>query len=325
MNLPASPVVVVTRRLPQSVEKALAARFDVRLNRDDVRLDAEGLREALRSADAVVCTVGDAITAEVLAADPLRARLLANVGVGFDHIDVAAATARGIAVTNTPGVLTDDTADLAVALMLMACRRLGEGERELRAGRWTGWRPMHHLATRVTGKTLGIIGMGRIGQAVARRAVHGFGMRLIYASRSPLPADMAAALGAVRMELDEVCAQADVVSLHVPSNDATRHLMSARRLALMPRHAVLVNTARGDVVDEAALADALARGAIAGAGLDVYAEEPRVFPGLLALDNVVLLPHLGSATLEARTAMGMRALENLVAWTEGRALPDRVG
>ncbi|HEX5004561.1 MAG TPA: D-glycerate dehydrogenase [Gemmatimonadales bacterium] len=318
------PVVAVTRRLPAPVESALAERFTVRLNRDDLPLDADGLRQALASADAVLCTVSDAISAEVIAVKPLRATLLANFGVGFNHIDLTAARARGLAVTNTPGVLTDDTADLAIALMLMACRRLGEGERELRGGRWTGWRPTHHLATRVTGKTLGIIGMGRIGRAVARRAVHGFGMQLVYASRSPLPPGEAAALDAVRMEVDEVCATADVVTLHVPSDDDTRHLIDARRLALMPRHAVLINTARGEIVDEGALADALERGAIAGAGLDVYTGEPRVSPRLLALENVVLLPHLGSATLEARTAMGMRALENLVAWSEGREPPDRV-
>jgi lactate dehydrogenase-like 2-hydroxyacid dehydrogenase len=261
----------------------------------------------------------------VLSVEPLRARLLANFGVGYNHIDVALAGRRGIAVTNTPGVLTEDTADLAVALMLMALRRLGEGERELREGRWAGWHPLHHLGTRLSGKTLGIVGMGRIGRAVARRAVNGFGMRLVYASRSALPPAEAAALDAVRVDVDDLFAQCDVVSLHVPASGDTRHLVDARRLGLMPRHAFLVNTARGDVVDEEALADALERGVIAGAGLDVYAEEPRVSPRLLALSNVVLLPHLGSATRESRTAMGMRALENLVAWEEGRELPDRVG
>jgi lactate dehydrogenase-like 2-hydroxyacid dehydrogenase len=325
MRLPAHPVVTVTRRLPESVEAALAERFDVRLNLDDRPLGAAGLREALATSDALHCTVTDRLDAAVLGVEPLHARLLANFGVGFEHIDLAAAQARGIAVTNTPGVLTEDTADLAIALMLMTARRLGEGERELRAGRWPGWHPMDHLGTRLSGKTLGIVGMGRIGRAVARRAVHGFGMRLLYASRTPLPAAEATALDAVHRELDQLCIEADVVSLHVPSSEATRHLMNARRLELMPRHAILINTARGDVVDEAALADALTRGTIAGAGLDVYAEEPRVAPGLLALQNVVLLPHLGSATVESRTAMGMRTFENLVAWSEGRALPDRVG
>ena len=324
MTLPARPVVTVTRRLPASVEAALTERFDVRLNRGDTPLGPPGLREALATSDAVLCTVSDRLDEEVLRVEPLRASLLANFGVGFEHIDLAAARARGIAVTNTPGVLTEDTADLAIALMLMVLRRLGEGERELRAGAWRGWHPMHHLGRRLSGKTLGIVGMGRIGRAVARRAVHGFGMRLLYASRTELPAGEAAALDAVHVELDGVFAESDVVSLHVPSSGETRHLANARRLQLMPPHGILINTARGGVVDETALAEALRSGTIAGAGLDVYAEEPRVNPGLLALQNVVLLPHLGSATVESRTAMGMRAFENLVAWSEGRELPDRI-
>ena len=319
------PVVTVTRRLPAPVEAALAERFDCRFNASDEPLDAAGLRQALRSSDAVVCTVTDRIDAAVLGVEPVRTRLLANFGVGHEHIDLAAARALGIAVTNTPGVLTDDTADLAIALMLMASRGLGSGERELRAGDWAGWSPTHHLGQRFSGKTLGIIGMGRIGRAVARRAVHGFGMRLVYACRTPLPAGEAALLDAVPLELDAVFSAADVVSLHVPSNAATHHLVDRRRLALMRRHGILINTSRGGVVDEVALVEALERGEIAAAGLDVYEAEPRVSPGLLALDNVVLLPHLGSATVESRTAMGMRACENLVAWSEGRPLPDRVG
>jgi lactate dehydrogenase-like 2-hydroxyacid dehydrogenase len=325
MRVPARRIVTVTRRLPASVEAALAERFDVRLNQDDVPLGATGLREALAGSDAVLCTVSDSLDSETLGEDPLRATLLANFGVGFEHIDLTAARARGIAVTNTPGVLTEDTADLAIALMLMVCRRLGEGERELRAGRWPGWHPTHHLGLRLSGKTLGIVGMGRIGRAVARRAVHGFGMRLLYAGHTSLPVGEAAALDAVHMELDHLLAESDIVSLHCPSSPDTRHLLNARRLALMPRHGILINTARGDVVDEAALVDVLERGVFAGAGLDVYEEEPRVHPGLLARENVVLLPHLGSATVESRTAMGMRAFENLVAWSEGRPLPDRVG
>jgi lactate dehydrogenase-like 2-hydroxyacid dehydrogenase len=324
VNQSARRVVTLTRRLPRAVEEAIVERFDVRTNAEDIPLEPSALRAALSESDAVLCTVSDRIDASVLGAAPLRASLLANFGVGCDHIDLTAARSRGIAVTNTPGVLTEDTADLAVALMLMAFRRLGEGERELRGGRWAGWRPTHHLGARMSGKTLGIVGMGRIGRAVARRAVNGFGMRLVYASRSPLPPGEAAALDAVRTDIDEVFTEADVVSLHVPSTPDTRHLVDARRLALMPRHAFLVNTARGDVVDEEALAEALRAGTIAGAGLDVYEEEPRVSPGLLALENVVLLPHLGSATIESRTAMGMRAFENLVAWSEGRPMPDRV-
>jgi len=316
--------VTVTRRLPAPVEAALGERFDCRLNPTDAALGAEGLREALRASDAILCTVSDQLNAEVLGTAPVRARLLANFGVGHEHIDLAAARALGIDVTNTPGVLTDDTADLAIALMLMAARRLGSGERELRSGSWRGWHPMHHLGTRLTGKTLGIVGMGRIGRAVARRAVHGFGMRLVYASRTPLSAGETDLLDAVPLELDAVFAESDVVSLHVTAGPETRHLVDARRLALMPRHGILVNTTRGSVVDEAALVEALERGVIAAVGLDVYEREPRVSPGLLALDNVVLLPHLGSATIESRTAMGMRAFENLVAWSEGRPLPDRV-
>jgi lactate dehydrogenase-like 2-hydroxyacid dehydrogenase len=316
--------VTVTRRLPAPVEAALAERFDARLNPTDAPLGAAGLRQALVESDAVLCTVSDRIDAELLGTAPVRARLLANFGVGHEHIDLAAARALGIAVTNTPGVLTDDTADLAIALMLMAARRLGSGERELRSGAWPGWHPMHHLGTRLSGKTLGIVGMGRIGRAVARRAVHGFGMRLVYASRTPLSEGEIALLDAVPLELDAVFRESDVVSLHVTASGETRHLVDARRLALMPRHGILVNTTRGFVVDEAALIEALKRGIIAAAGLDVYEQEPRVSPGLLALDNVVLLPHLGSATIESRTAMGMRAYENLVAWSEGRPLPDRV-
>lgn len=325
MTTSARPVVTVTRRLPSVVEGALAERFDARFNAEDRPLGAEGLRAALRTSDAVLCTVSDRLDAAVLRVEPLRARILANFGVGFEHIDLAAAASRGMVVSNTPGVLTEDTADLAIALMLMAVRRLGEGERELRAGAWHGWHPMHHLGRRLSGKTLGIVGMGRIGRAVARRAVHGFGMRLLYASRSALPAGEAAALDAVHVDLDRLFAESDLVSLHVPSNEETRQLVNARRLELMPPHGILINTSRGGVVDEAALVEALERGVIAGAGLDVYVEEPRVPPGLLALPNVVLLPHLGSATVESRTAMGMRAYENLVAWSEGRELPDRVG
>lgn len=324
MSVPTRRIVTVTRRLPAPVERALLERFDARLSADDTPLGADGLRHALQVSDAVLCAVSDRLDAEVLRVEPLRARMLANFGVGFEHIDLDVARERGIAVSNTPGVLTDDTADLAIALMLMAIRRLGEGERALRGGAWKGWFPTHHLGRRLSGKTLGVVGMGRIGRAVARRAVHGFGMRLLYASRSALPPGEAAALDAVHVDMDRLFAESDVVSLHVPSNPETRNLVDARRLQLMPPHGILINTSRGDVVDEAALAEALASGTIAGAGLDVYVEEPSIHPGLLALENVVLLPHLGSATIETRTAMGMRAFENLVAWSEGRELPDRV-
>jgi lactate dehydrogenase-like 2-hydroxyacid dehydrogenase len=321
----ARPTVVVTRRLPSVVEDELAQDFDARLNRDDRPLGTAGLQEALRSADALLCTVTDRISAEVLAAEPLRTRMLANFGVGFNHIDTAAAQARGIAVSNTPDVLTEATADIAMTLLLMVSRRAGEGERHLRCGAWTGWRPTHMLGTQVSGKTLGLIGMGRIARAVAKRAHHGFGMKVIFHDPfPPSPAD-AAALGAEpRDGLEQVLEEADFVSLHCPATPETRHLMNRERLARMRRSAFLINTARGDIVDEAALVEALADGTIAGAGLDVYEREPQVSPELLAMENVVLFPHLGSATHETRIAMGRRALENLRLFFSGAALRDRV-
>ncbi len=283
------------------------------------------LGAALRGADALVPTVGDRLTAEVLGAQPLRARLLANYGAGVDHIDVAAARTRGLVVTNTPDVLTEDTADAAVMLMLMVARRAGEGERLVRAGAWTGWGPTHLLGTRVNGKTLGLIGFGRIGRAVAQRAHHGFGMRVLFHDPVPPPAAVVAALGAEsQATLDDVLRAADFVSLHSPATPATRHLLTADRLALMRPSAFLINTARGDLVDEAALVTALERRAIAGAGLEVFEREPQVSAALLALDHVVLLPHLGSATQETRVAMGARVLENLTAFFAGQPPRDRV-
>ena len=321
----ARPSVVVTRRLPEAVERELMRDFEARLNPEDRPLGAEGLVEAMRSADAVLTTVTDKVTAEVLSAEPRRARIVANFGVGFNNIDVEAAKARGVAVSNTPDVLTDATADLAITLLLMVARRTGEGERHLRGGHWTGWRPTHMMATHVTGKTLGLVGMGRIARAVAKRAHHGFGMKVIYHDPFPPPADVAAALGAEpRAELDEVLREADFVSLHCPATPETRHLMNRERLARMRPDAFLVNTARGDVVDEGALVEALQQKKIAGAGLDVFEREPEVTRTLLSMENVVLLPHLGSATTETRVAMGMRALENLRLFFGGKPLRDRV-
>jgi lactate dehydrogenase-like 2-hydroxyacid dehydrogenase len=321
----ARPKVVVTRRLPQPVEAELRRDFDARLNQDDRALGPDGLQEALRSSDALLCTVTDRLTAEVLSAEPLRARMLANFGVGFNHIDTSAAKARGLAVSNTPDVLTEATADIAITLLLMVSRRTGEGERHVRAGAWTGWRPTHLLGTQVSGKLLGLVGMGRIARAVARRAHHGFGMRVIFHDPfPPLPSE-AADLGAEpRSSLEQVLEEADFVSLHCPAMPETRHLMNRERLGRMRRSAFLVNTARGDVVDEAALVEALKKGTIAGAGLDVYEQEPKVSPELLSMENVVLLPHLGSATQETRVAMGMRALENLRLFFSGAPLRDRV-
>ncbi|HEU4867055.1 MAG TPA: D-glycerate dehydrogenase [Actinomycetota bacterium] len=318
------PRVVVTRRLPKPVEDELSRLFDARLNTDDRALTTEELREAVATADALLPTVTDKISAEVLGAGPRRVRIVANFGVGYNNIDVEAAKAAGIAVTNTPGALTDCTADLAMTLLLSAARRAGEGERHLREGSWTGWRPTHMLGTKVTGKTLGIIGLGRIGRAVARRAHHGFGMKILYYNRTPVPADQIEDLDAELCTLEQLLARSDFVSLHCPSTPDTRHLLNAETLALMKPGAFLINSARGDVVDESALVDALKSGTIAGAGLDVYDGEPAVRPELATMENVVLLPHLGSATTETRVAMGMRAVANLKAFFNGDPPPDRV-
>jgi len=318
-------VVVVTRKLPAEVEAELQKDFEARLNADDSPLTPGQLQEALRTADALLPTVTDKFTAEVLATEPLRAKLLANFGVGFNHIDVNAAKARGLSVSNTPDVLTDATADIAMILLLTVARRTGEGERHVRAGQWTGWRPTHMIGTQVSGKTLGLIGMGRIARAVARRAHHGFGMKVLFHDPFPPSPQEAAALGAEGLaSLDEVLARSDFVSLHCPATPETRHLMNAERFGRMRKTAFLINTARGDVVDEAALVAALQSGQIAGAALDVFEREPVVTPALLTMENVVLLPHLGSATRETRAAMGMRALENLRLFFSGKPLRDRV-
>ncbi|MDE0367112.1 MAG: D-glycerate dehydrogenase [Gammaproteobacteria bacterium] len=316
------PRVIVTRRWPAAVEEALAARFDTRLNADDHPFTGEEMAEALRSADALCPTVTDSLGANLFRPG-MRVRIVGNYGVGYNHIDVAAARRQGIVVTNTPGVLTDCTADLAMTLILMCARRAGEGERELRAGEWTGWRPSHMVGSRVTGKTLGIVGMGRIGQATARRARHGFGMRIACYSRSPVPRAVLDELQAKQVsELDELAAHVDFLSLHCPVTPQTHHLIDARRLALMRRTAYLINGSRGPLVDEQALADALASGRLAGAGLDVYEREPEVCDVLPGLDNVVLLPHMGSSTAETRDAMGMRVVENLDRFFAGEEPPD---
>ena len=319
------PTVVVTRRLPGPVEDQLRRDFDARLSVDDHAFSATELSDALRTADALVPTVTDRLTAQVLGVEPLKARIIANYGVGYNNIDTAVAKARGVVVTNTPDVLTDDTADDAILLMLMVARRAGEGEREMRSRAWTGWRPTHLLGTRVSGKTLGVIGLGRIGRAVAHRARHGFGMRVIFHDPYPPPPAVVAELEAEpRPSVDDVLREADFVSLHSPATPDTHHLIDARRLALMKRSAFLINNARGDIVDEAALVAALKQGTIAGAGLDVFEREPTVSPELLTMDNVVLLPHVGSATHESRVAMGLRALDNLKAFFAGESPRDRV-
>lgn len=318
------PRILVTRRWPASVEAVLSERFDVSLNRDDVPLGESELRQALADHDAVLPTVSDKLPEAVFAGD-IRTKILGNFGVGFNHIDIATAKAKGIAVTNTPGVLTDCTADIAMLLLLSVARRGGEGERQVRAGEWKGWCPTHMIGTKVTGKTVGIIGFGRIGKAFAQRCHFGFGMDIVFYNRSQVDPGEAARYGARQLgSVEEVLAASDFVSLHCPGGAENRHLMNAERFAAMKRGAFLINTARGDVVDETALTAALANGTIRGAGLDVYEAEPQVPEALRRMENVVLLPHLGSATEETRTAMGMKVVENVTAFFEGREAPDRV-
>jgi lactate dehydrogenase-like 2-hydroxyacid dehydrogenase len=275
--------------------------------------------------DAILPTVTDRLPAAVFDGSSTRTRILANYGVGFAHIDTDAAKSRGIAVTNTPDVLSECTADIAMTLMLMVARRAGEGERELREGRWTGWRPTHLIGTKVSGATLGIIGFGRIGQAMAQRAHFGFGMKIVVQNRSAIAPEVLARYGATQAaSIEDLLPQCDFVSLHCPGGAANRHLINARRLDLMRPGAFLINTARGEVVDEHALAQALWFGTIAGAGLDVFEREPRIPDELLGADNLVLLPHLGSATRETREAMGFRVLQNLTDFFDGRQPRDRV-
>ncbi len=317
--------VIVTRRWPESVERVLADEFDAVLNKDDKPFSAEQLRSALGEADALLPTVTDKIDASVLDVSEPRARILANYGVGYSHIDVAAAKSRGISVTNTPEVLSECTADLTLTLMLMTARRAGEGEREVRAGNWSGWRPTHMLGAKLSGKTLGIVGFGRIGQKVAERAHFGFGMKIIaFDSMSLNKSVLSRYEGEGAVTLEELLGRADFVSLHCPGGDSNRDLMNRERLAMMKPESFLINTARGEIVDEKALAEALSNGTIAGAGLDVYAREPQITPALAACENAVLLPHLGSASLETREAMGMRVLENLRAFLAGERPRDLV-
>jgi gluconate 2-dehydrogenase len=311
--------LLITRAMPESVVARTRTRFEVIWRNDPLPLPAEGLRAALRDYDAILPTLGDLFRAEVFADVPTpRAKILANFGVGYNHIDVPAAKAAGIAVTNTPGAVTDATADIALTLILMTARRAGEGERLLRRGDWTGWHPVQMLGMHVTGKRLGVIGMGRIGQAVARRCHFGFGMEVVFHSRSPLALDFARQVPFAK------ALAADIVVLAVPGGAETRHLINAAALAQMQPHALLINISRGDVVKESALVAALQSGRIAGAGLDVYENEPKVSPALLAMENVTLLPHLGTAALEVREAMGMMAVDNLFAHLDGRPLPNAV-
>jgi gluconate 2-dehydrogenase len=313
--------LLITRPLPDRVMARARARFEVTARADTTPLTPPELRAALRDHDLVLPTLGDLFRAEVFADVPApRARLLANFGVGYNHIDVPAARAAGLAVSNTPGAVTDATADIAMGLILMTARRLGEGERLVRAGQWTGWHPIQMLGTHVTGRRVGIIGMGRIGKAIARRCHFGFGMEVVFHNRSPV-ADPG--LPARQVPMAEAMA-ADVVVVAVPGGRDTHHLIDAAAFAAMKPEGIFVNIARGDVVDETALIAALRDRRIAGAGLDVYEFEPAVPAALLAMDNVTLLPHLGTACLEVREAMGMLALDNLEAFAEGRPLPTPV-
>jgi len=318
------PKVVVTRKLPDVIETRLMELFDTKLNVDDKPMSKAALIEAMASADVLLPTVTDRIDAAVLSAAGPNLRLIANFGAGVDHIDLATARSRGITVTNTPDVLTEDTADMTMALILAVPRRLAEGERLVRSGKWTGWGPTFMMGRRIWGKRLGIIGMGRIGQAVARRA-RGFGLSVHYHNRRRLHPEIETELDATYWEsLDQMLARMDVISIHCPHTPATYHLLSARRLQLLQPHAYVVNTARGEVIDENALTRMLQKGELAGAGLDVFEHEPAINPKLLELDKVVLLPHMGSATIEARTDMGEKVLVNIKTFVDGHNPPDRV-
>jgi gluconate 2-dehydrogenase len=313
--------LLISRPLPDTVVAAARARFDVTLRTSTLPMTPDEMRAALGDHDLVLPTLRDRFQADVFADVPApRARMLANFGVGYNHIDVAAARAAGLVVSNTPGAVTDATADIAMMLILMTARRAGEGERLVRAGRWEGWHPTQMLGLHVSGKRIGIIGMGRIGQAIARRAQAGFGMEVVFFNRSPV-ADPG--VPARQVPLAEVMA-ADVVVVAVPGGRDTHHLINAETLAHMAPHGIFVNISRGDVVDEAALADALTAGRIGGAGLDVYEFEPQINAGLMALENVTLLPHLGTAALEVRVSMGMMAVANLLAFADGQPLPNPV-
>lgn len=316
------PRVTVTRKLPPAVEDRLRNLFDVTFNPEDEPLPRARMEAAFDNADGVLTTITETVDRDLLTRPSRKARIVANFGVGVNNIDLEAAKEAGVIVSNTPDVLTDATADLAIALMLAATRRMYETEKALREGRWGGFRATQWLGMGLQGKTIGIIGFGRIGQATARRAHLAFGMKVIYFNRSE-PADLD--FPAERRDsMEAVMAEADVVSLHIPGGGANRGAISAERIALMKPTAYLVNTARGDIVDEPALIAALRERRIAGAGLDVFAEEPKVPAELVSLENVTLLPHIGSATLETRTAMGMLAVDNLEAFFAGRPLPSRV-
>jgi glyoxylate reductase len=318
------PLVIVTRKLPEVIETRMMELFDTRLNDADRAMTKAELVEAVKAAEVLVPTVTDRIDSSVLAHAGPSLGLIANYGTGIDHIDVEAAYARGVTVTNTPGVLTEDTADMTMGLILAVARRLVEGERLARSGEWSGWSPTSMLGHRITGKRLGILGMGRIGSAVARRA-RGFGLAIHYHNRRRAPEALENELEATYWEsLDQMLARVDVISVNCPHTPATYHLLSARRLKLLRPEAIIVNTSRGEVIDEAAMARMLRNREIAGAGLDVFEHEPAINPRLRELANVVLLPHMGSATIEGRIDMGEKVIINIKTFIDGHRPPDRV-
>jgi glyoxylate reductase len=318
------PSVRVTRTLLPAVEKRMAELFDTRFNADDVPLTRDALVAAMADCDVLVPTVTDTIDASIIAAAPPRLKLIASYGAGVNHIDLAAAKAKGIMVTNTPGVFTDDTADLTMALILNVPRRLGEGHRAMRNGEWSGWSPTGMLGHRIGGKTLGIIGLGRIGEAVAMRA-KAFGMNIIYNKRSRLPASVEDELGVTfEPDIDRLVARSDIITLHCPLTTDTDKIINADRIAHMKPNAYVINSSRGELIDEDALIEALQSGRIAGAGLDVYTHEPAVDSRFLSIPNAVLLPHLGSATVEGREASGERVITNIRVWADGHRPPDQV-
>ena len=318
------PKLILTRKLPETIETRMRELFDATLNESDQALTRDELEAAVKTADVLVPTVTDKIDADLIAKFGDQLRLIASFGTGVDHIDLAAAKARGVTVTNTPGVLTEDTADVTMALILAVPRRIAEGDALARSGKWKGWSPTGMLGHRINGKRLGIVGMGRIGEAVARRA-RGFGLSIHYHNRKPVHPETEAELEATYWEsLDQMLARVDIVSVNCPHTPATKQLLSADRLSLMQSSAYIVNTSRGEVVDEKALADLLAQRHIAGAGLDVYSAEPDIPPGLCDLPNVVLLPHIGSATIEGRLQMGDKVIINVQTFWDGHTPPDRV-
>ena len=319
-----NPKVVVTRELSDAVMNRMEQLFDTTNNRSDAKLDHAQLSAAISDCDVLVPSVTDDIDAALIESAGPRLKLIANYGAGVNHIDLKAARRKGIIVTNTPGVLTEDTADMTMALIISVPRRLAEGEKLVRSGQWKGWSPGGMLGHRIGGKTLGIIGMGRIGQAVAIRA-RAFGLSVIYHNRHRLPKAIEAGLGATWQEsVDDLLAASDIVTIHTPRNADSENMIDARRIGLMRGHSFLINTSRGGIVDEDALIEALEGGRLAGAGLDVWKHEPEIDPRLLALPNVVMLPHMGSATFEGRLAMGDKVIANIRMWADGHRPPDQV-